>query len=303
LNCGQTRVTGIETFVGGASDGQIGVAAMKYTNPITRQLTWQKTWFFLDDDVQHVMVGNITSQSMAPVYSVLDQKRRKGGIFIDSLDKEKTISSQASFHHGVRVLWHDGVGYTFNPDDAVTLSVQAGKKTGNWTSIGTSVQPPITVDLFAAWLQHNSLNNSISYTVFPGTDRRSFTQKQHSVNLQTIRNDANTSAVFDQRNNVIMAVFWAKTGGSISVATPPHTGGDKTSPFILSTQGNIAVIYSLQSCTITVADPSQSLANVQVTLTAEKGGRTRHCGSGNHTLSFTLPQGGLAGSSVSQQIR
>ena len=85
LTCGSTQYTAEEAFVGGASDGQIGAAAMRYKNPATGSLSFQKAWFFLDDDVQHVMVAaaNTTSGKDHPVISVLDQKRLNGAVVVD----------------------------------------------------------------------------------------------------------------------------------------------------------------------------------------------------------------------------
>ena len=59
--------TGTQALVGGASDGNIGVVAMRYETPSTKQLNWRKTWFFL---VSHI---EISIQSCAdhdpPIYS------------------------------------------------------------------------------------------------------------------------------------------------------------------------------------------------------------------------------------------
>ena len=46
LLCPNVSWTGIEQFVGGVSDGRVGAAAMRYTNPFTRALSWQRRGFF-----------------------------------------------------------------------------------------------------------------------------------------------------------------------------------------------------------------------------------------------------------------
>ncbi|THH13551.1 hypothetical protein EW146_g6685 [Bondarzewia mesenterica] len=86
LTCADAEWTGLHSFVGGVSDGQLGIAAMRYTNPYTDALSWQKAWFFLADDVQHVMVSNLMSTSDAPVYSVLDQRLHVGPVFVNGFD-------------------------------------------------------------------------------------------------------------------------------------------------------------------------------------------------------------------------
>jgi len=74
LNCNNTSWKGIEQFVGGVSNTQVGIAAMRYYNPFTHSLKWQKAWFFLENDIQFVMVNNLSSNNSAPLYSVLDQR-------------------------------------------------------------------------------------------------------------------------------------------------------------------------------------------------------------------------------------
>ena len=293
LVCGTTQQTGIESFVGGVSDDTIGIAAMRYTNPLTKSLHWQKAWFFLEDDVQHVMIANISSSTTAPVYTVLDQRRHDGTVVLD--DEETGSSSKTK----PQTLWHGTVGYVF-PDfnGTATVSVQVGEKTGNWSAIGTSTQPPPTVDLFAAWIDHSNLAVPISYTILPGTTQKAFTKKVKKLALQEIQNDNSISAVYDQTNRIAMFVFWEATGGSVTFSP-----GGKLAPITILVTGNIALIYRLDTGEITVSDPSQSLIAAQVSLTLGAGQKPKHWGTGVvKTLVFQLPTDGLAGSSVTQTI-
>jgi hypothetical protein len=294
LNCDHTQFTGVEAFVGGASDGKIGISAMRYTNPFTKSLRWQKAWFFLDDDVQHVMIANIASASNAHIYSVLDQRRHAGPILVDG------VESQTSNHTGPRSLWHGDIGYTFSDSvDAFDLSLRVGEQTGNWSSIGTSGQPPVTVDLFAAWIEHKSPHVPVSYTVFPGTDVDTFLGKSERLRLQSVQNDAHVSAVFDETHNTAMVVFWDSVGGSLRFVPSP-----RDAPITITADGNIAIIYCIYSGNVTVSDPSQELKTVQVTLSLEQGRKPPQWGNGlSKDLVFVLPTGGLAGSSISQNIQ
>ena len=113
LSCATAGQPGVESFVGGVSDGSVGIGAMRYQNPLTKSLSWQKTWFFLSNDVQHVMITTVTSATQAPVFSVLDQRRHDGDIVVDGTTVGSGNYSNASS------LWHGGVGYTFNPQGSV----------------------------------------------------------------------------------------------------------------------------------------------------------------------------------------
>lgn len=303
LNCGQTQFTGIEKFVGGVSDETLGVAAMRYSNPLTHSLQWQKAWFFLEDDVQLVMVANISSASDASVVSVLDQRLHAGEVVLDSANKLSAPAFAKDRLRGARTLWHGGVGYGLPaPADGFALSLQVGPKTGNWSAIGTSTQPPSTVDLFAASLVHENATAPLVYTIFPGTGFAAFRRKhaRASALVQVLRNDARVSAVLDARGSSVMAVFWGADGGSVDlVPRSPVT-------FTISANGTAALMFDWVSGKLTVSDPTQTLSAVAVTLRiGGSGGRrmAQRLGGGlSGTLVFALPSGGLAGSSVSENV-
>ncbi|KAG6842627.1 hypothetical protein C0991_000154 [Blastosporella zonata] len=274
LSCAKTQFTGIESFVGGVSDGKNGLAVMRYTNPFTKSLHWQKVWFFLDDDVQHVMVTNISSTTTAPVYSVLDQRLHTTDVVVD----ETTI---AGTH--VQTLWHGDVGYVVPLTNATNLVVQVGQKSGNWSTIGISTQPPATVDLFAAWINHTALSSPVAYTAFPGTNLDAFTKKSQKLRLQTVQNNAHISAIYDEVHQSVMVVFWDAAGGS---TTFKSQGGK---PITISANGNSAIIYKIRSGELVASDPSQTLTTLQVRLNSKM-------------LVVAMPQGGLAGSSVTHKV-
>ncbi|KAF8216201.1 polysaccharide lyase family 8 protein [Mycena galopus ATCC 62051] len=291
LNCAQTGAIGIETFVGGASNGQVGVAAMRYTNPLTMTLHWQKSWFFLDNDVQVVLVSNISSTSNASIVSVLDQRLHNGAVMVDGQTLTTPVSLQGL---NSQSLWHGNVGYTFPNTTDFSLSVKVGEVAGDWALIGTSTQPPNTVDLFSASLVHASVNASLAYTIYPGTDFNTFLAKSSHSKIEVVRNDGLVSAVLDSANSKAMAVFWAPGGGSVDFAT------GSPAAVTMSTNGTAAVIFDLTSGVVTVSDPTHALTTVSVTLSVGAG----KPGSLTKTLDFTLPSAsqGLAGSSVSQKI-
>lgn len=216
LSCDHTQFTGKEAFVGGASDGSIGAAAMRYTNPFTGSLSFQKAWFFLDDDVQHIMIATADSNSSDahPILSVLDQKRLNGDVYVDG----KRLSHGGNFSRASS-LWHDDVGYTFDCD--LDLSVDFGARSGDWAAIGISTAGQTTVDLFSAWIDHGTgsdLDVPSAYTAFPGTSLRAFARKSARTRLQTIQNDDEISAVFDAVHRTAMFVFWEAQGGSVTFA-------------------------------------------------------------------------------------
>ncbi|KAI0651820.1 polysaccharide lyase family 8 protein [Trametes meyenii] len=295
LTCSTTRHTGTQPFVGGASDGLVGAVAMRYETPSSKNLAWRKTWFFLDNDIQVVMVARITSATSAPVFSVLDQRKHVGQVLVNGMSAGSGNFSQAS------TLWHGGVGYVFNTSDPVTLSVDVSSRTGAWSAIGASSQPPVTVDMFTAWLAHNDLSSAISYLVFPATTTDSFQQKAAAAasNLKTIRNDGSISALLDVPNKTAFLVYWVDNGGSVTI---PATAQGGATIKVQST-GSSSVILRMDTWTVTVADPTQLLSTLTLTFTLGSGTAPVGWGtSKTKTVQISLPSGGIAGSSVTQNL-
>ncbi|KAG5641787.1 hypothetical protein DXG03_004191 [Asterophora parasitica] len=292
LQCATANFSTTEPFVGGVSTGSVGIAAMRFANPLTKNFSFQKAWFFLADDVQHVMISNISSKTNATVYSVLDQRRQSGGFVF----KNATLR-----YSKVQTLYHGNVGYVVPVTKATTLLAETASKTGNWSNIGTSTQPPTTVNLFTARLQHLSINTPVSYTAFPGVDQATFTRKANALRLESVRNDASVSALFDYAHNTALVVFWDVNGGSSTFDPSAWCS------FTITASGNAAIIYNVNTGEVTVSDPSQTLSSVKVTIKLALGKKLPALPFWDkltsRTLTFTLPQGGLGGSSVTQKIK
>ena len=266
---------------------------MRYTNPVTGSLHWQKAWFFLDGDVHHTMISSLNSTTSAPVYSVLDQRLHTGSVIVDGSPTNSTEDAQ------IQTLWHGNVGYLFpNFNESAAISVSVGEMNGSWSAIGTSSQPPTTVDLFTARIEHKSTSTPLSYTTFPGTTYDDFMTKKSRLQLQTVRNDDSVSAVFDEGNKTAMVVFWDAGGGSVTFEQPV------CAPITITADGNIALLYRLETGAVTVSDPSQTLTKTQVTLTLGPGTKPPQWKTAGlkKTLNFDYLSGGGAGSSVSQTV-
>lgn len=295
LSCSNTRKTGTQPFVGGASDGRIGAVAMRYQNPLTKSLNWRKTWFFLEDNVQFVMVARITSSTSAPVFSVLDQRKHVGDVLVNG-----NAASSGNFSHA-STLWHGGVGYVFNVTDPVTLSVDVSTKTGDWSAIGASSQPPVTVDMFTAWLSHDDISAATSYLVFPATTPETFQTKAATAaaDLHVIRNDGSISALADSASKTVFGVFWETNGGQFTI--PAQTSGGAT--IKVQSTGSSNIILRMDTWTLTVADPTQLLSTITFTFTLGSGTAPAGWGtSKNKTVSLTLPSGAEIGASVSWDL-
>ncbi|KAH9969052.1 polysaccharide lyase family 8 protein [Russula dissimulans] len=290
LDCAHALWTGLESFVGGVSNGRTGAAAMRYRNPLTNAFGFQKSWFFLNDDTQYVMVANLSSDTTAPVYSVLDQRRHLDAIYVD--DQVFDAPGNQTFDGNTSSLWHGGVGYLFDPASTV-LSLSVGQRTGAWSAIGTSTQPPETVDIFAAWIEHQDLTQPISYAIFPGTTFDHFMEKREWRHVIPLQNDAHISAILDLDYATVSAIFWDECGGVLI-----QDGLSSPGPAILSVtvSAGVALMLDLTTETLTVSDPSQTITSVDIQVQWIDG----------TCLAFTIQlppaPGGSAGSSVTMDF-
>lgn len=284
LSCANITYNGIESFVGGVSADGSAIGAMKYTNPMTQAFGFQKAWFFLPGGREHVMVGNVQQESDAPVFSVLDQKRRQGAVFVDGVDiaNASVWSEGGSRHDSPSSLWHDNVGYVFPWTNITEMSanssvvVKVGNLQGNWSRIGTSRQPPSSVELFAAYIDHGgvSLENGkfapISYTTFPAISSDEFharVEDKVASGIQEIRNDAAISAIFDAHTGFAYVVFWTADTQWNVVNIP---SADKSS-FTLRSDAAVAVIVDTDTWEVVFADPSQEVDAVTLTFGFDSG--------------------------------
>ncbi|KAG8950420.1 hypothetical protein FRC04_007435 [Tulasnella sp. 424] len=309
LSCEQTSWNGSDAFVGGASNGKIGVSAMKWQHPIQANiLAYQKAWFFFEGGVHHVLVPGVQSSAGVPVYSVLDQKRHNAtGIYINGqLLGNNSLSGSYS---KASSLWYGGVGYTFDTSatgrGAVNVTLKTGPQTGDWSSIGTSAAGNTTVDMFSAWITHNSsaLQDPVSYSVYPGTNSYAdFAARAKNRTITVLRNDMAASAVLDAESQTFMAVFWG--AGNVTIPTGLLAGDGSNNTFVVAANYPVTLLLDMVTGIGAVADPSQTLGNVTLTVGIPSAGQQLDSQSGDSqelqmgSVTVGLPQGAEAGRSI-----
>ncbi|KAF8609433.1 galactose mutarotase-like protein [Ceratobasidium sp. AG-I] len=322
LACNVASAFGVESYAGGVSAGDVGIAAMRYVNPQTHSLSFRKAWFFFGDNVQHVLVSGVSSTTPAPVFSVLEQRLHKGDIFVDG---DRVTSGN---YCEVESLWHAGTGYVFPLDQGTELSIEAKNKTGDWKTIGTSTAPKSTKDMFTASIVHDSedLGAPMEYSIFPAMKtHKVFQEKADQCTPFTVANGGDVSAAVDSTARVLGAAFWSLGGGSVNVARMGMTVyADRPLVLMLKLtgQGNLAG-------EVHVADPTHATGKAKVRIVWAKGHHRRddgckrlghsgsggsgaqRCARGGHpaeqnkevVLEFGLPKGGMAGSGVAKTFK
>ncbi|KAG8754618.1 hypothetical protein FRC11_006560 [Ceratobasidium sp. 423] len=327
LDCKTATKPGVDSYAGGVQADDVGMAAMRYMNPLSKTFGFYKAWFFFPDNVQHVLIANIqqSSKSTAPVFSVLDQRLRSGDVYLNG----DPISNSGNYTEA-NTLWHGGTGYVFPPDQALStrVTVSLETRTGDWSKISTSKEQPYTKNMFTAWIVHSRSGGTayphyisdsnafppIEYSVFPATRSSSeFENKAAGLRPRTVINSELVSAAMDSHAMILGAAFWRSSGGSVSV---------KEMGIRLEVNRGVVLMLKFEDDartrgTIYVADPTHGSGRVTVKITRlDRTMHQRHHGDdcfGHNcsaskrasgpgkwdvTLGLDLPGGGMAGSTV-----
>lgn len=295
LACNRVQFKGRESFVGGVALGQAGLAVMNYTNPLSGSLQWFKSYFFFPNSYIVQFIGDIISTSTSPIVTTLDQRQLSGPVFIDGvLLTETRINTMA------RQVWHDRVGYLFVRP--VNLTVDTSERQANWPAIGISLGNE-THSIFAAYFTHTretSSGDSFDYIAYIDIDLEIFNndirqfspvQLNQQNNLERSRMQANVRGAFygnpDESTSDRYISLAFLTAGEYLTQQTDVIGVDTDAPVLLQFQRKV----NNQGWTLAAADPSHTLATVQVTVTLSNSPTAI-------VLNIMLPTGNWAGGSA-----
>ncbi|MEZ0393403.1 MAG: polysaccharide lyase family 8 super-sandwich domain-containing protein [Pseudobdellovibrionaceae bacterium] len=268
------------TFAGGVSTGMYGASGF--------QLNWdgvtgKKAWFFFRDEVVALGAG-ITSSSAYTINTTLNQVYKRGNVTIGNSDADPGAVATS----GQRVLnspkWihHDNVGYVFPHPRGVNF--KDALQTGSWRKINSAGSTTsISKWIFSLWLDHGvkPTNASYDYIIVPGASLATM-QNYNSTSVRVIENSTSRQAVRNDSLKAAGVIFYVP--GKITIhPTLSLEVNQKVAVFVNE------VVSPMQ---ISVASPESKAMTVSVILT----------GSVNKTLSFVLPGGRMAGSSVTQTV-
>jgi chondroitin AC lyase len=175
-------------FVGGVSDGSVGVAAMDLARG---KLAARKAWFFFDD--AYVCLGaGITCTSDNPVTTSINQCHLDGDV--------------GKGHDWVH---HANVGYVFKPAPS-RIELTTGEQTGRWSDIGTGADELLKQKVFNLWLNHGVRPSGATYqyAVLPGATREWTMAYAKDPAATVIANTAALQSVWHGQSKVLGVAFW-----------------------------------------------------------------------------------------------
>ncbi len=298
LSCNHTGVVGKKAFVGGASDGWVGTQAVDFIDPYNQALSYRKVRHYFDDAVLVTISKVVVSNSSAPVVTVLDQTR----LSRLPIEVDGQVWTKGNGMTQAKTLWHGGNGFIAF-DTPLDLNITASNRTGNWSAISTSTAGVSTTPIFNAVA--TVPRSGFSYAMYPSVNQSTlaFASQYPDVFPLSLGDDI-TAAAAPSR---LSMVFWSgKQTASVPLsylrpdADPTDTLTISTdSPCILLVTRQTEGIIKPKEIFLTVADPTQRLSSVSISLSISSNvSRRWQSRSTDVNVKVVLPQGGNAGDSA-----
>ncbi|MDN3202916.1 polysaccharide lyase family 8 super-sandwich domain-containing protein [Algoriphagus sediminis] len=267
-------------YVGGVSDGLNGISAFLMDDYSTQA---RKSWFFFDDLIVCLGTG-IGSSRTEKIATNINQVKLRGDVWADSgAGFKKMDKGLTQFSDPVKWIYHDGVGYYFPKEQNVVLSAQ--KQDGSWSEITKNgSKDPIDLEIFNLYIDHGvkPQYNSYEYILAPGVPNQSAAGEKPVDQIEVLSNKTFAQVVKDERTELYGMVFYEKSSfdwdeNSVSVSHP----------LILQLKKKSNEEWELH-----VAEPTQ-LIKGEVSIRVKFGSKSK-------TIKFELPEGDLAGSTLSE---
>jgi chondroitin AC lyase len=215
---------GRSDFVGGVSDGSVGVTCLDLK---VLSLRARKSFFCMDDGLMCLGSG-ITDTQPAPVVTTVNQCRLKGEVHvIEANGQMRKLRTGTHALPGARLVWHDGVAYVFAPNQRVVCVKQP--QLGHWKRLNFNQSDTLLkMDVFTLWLEHGSCPSDASYAyrIIPGVTLAQAEKLWQDESVKVLSLTASLQAVRDSRSGMIGAVFykpgvlWLTNGLNVHVSHP-----------------------------------------------------------------------------------
>ena len=259
---------GKSDFVGGASDGSVGCAAMDLTYDA---LHAHKAWFCFDHAMACLGAG-VTCGTRNPVLTTLNQCLLRGPAY----GAAGPVPPGEHRLADPRWLWHDGIGYVLAGPAKVDLKV--GPQRGAWSDIGTGPEATVERGVFNLAIDHGAgpRDGRYAYVLLPGATRDQTAAAAAHLPVEVVSNTPELQAVWEPGDGVLQAVF--------------HEPGEASAGGIrVAVDRPCLLVYRRDKGTVSVSNP----LNVANAVTVRVDGRA---------VRMDLPGGMDAGSTVTRLI-
>jgi chondroitin AC lyase len=281
---------GKRTFAGGVSDGAYGCAACDFEND---GVTAKKAWFYFDKEFVCLGAG-IACAAEDPVVTSVNQCLLKGAVTACDAGGTRTISKGSRALDAARWVHHDGVGYVFRGELAVHLENETRK--GTWRSISKFQKPDeVSGDVFCLWIDHGAKPSakSYQYVVVPGIAAGEMDRYLEQSQVEVVANTPELQAVRHKGLGIAQIAFYR--AGRVAAA-PLSIASDRPCLLMVRELGD--------GVRLAVSNPESQPLEVNIELGRQFSGEGCQWDAkqGITRVRVTLPDGGLAGSSIVRNL-
>ncbi|MEG1509932.1 MAG: polysaccharide lyase family 8 super-sandwich domain-containing protein, partial [Clostridia bacterium] len=245
---------GKTAFVGGASNGKIGVNCLDYSDNGVKA---KKAWFMFEEGV--VCLGSdIKSSKKGEVFTSINQTLSKGNIVFS---KNGVVAEQGFSQTTGAIDWIFNDGISYLTSDNIVAKVE--NKQGDWKTINTRLASKTeNNNVFEIGISHGEKvsKGKYNYTVLMNTTTAKTAEYYANPTLVTLANSAKIQAVWNAKTNTLQAIFWEK--GSISLPDGNVLSVDKPCAVIVE--------KTSEGVNISVSDPSQKQKKIDVKINENK---------------------------------
>jgi chondroitin AC lyase len=249
---------GLTDFVGGVTDGRYGAAATDFAS-VHDPLKARKSYFFFDKEFVCVGAG-IQSKADYPVVTTVNQCLLNGDVIIQSsAGQNKPVRGKHALND-VSWVWHDQVAYVF--PQPVDINCNNTSAAGSWRSISHqawATDDLVKKDIFCLWFDHGPrpVKAGYAYIVAPAMDSDKVDAYSKKTSIEILSNTPALQAVRNKYLQITGIVFYE--AGEMQLADD----------MIISVSNPCLVMIAMNGKSIkkiTVADPTQKLSSLQLTV-------------------------------------
>lgn len=272
-------------FIGGVSNGHVGVAAMDWVKDDVKA---RKAYFYFDKGFVCLGAG-ISADRDESVTTGINQCLYDGEVLVLGESVTTLARGRVESNDG-RGIYHDGVAYYFLGEQ--NFVVEADTQTGSWKDLeaNSTRSENITKEVFKMWVDHGAKpeDGSYAYAVMPGVDRNAFATQADDLPFEILAQTSAVQAVEFADQNLAQIVFFEAS--SLRGLDTMDVAVDAPCLVMIQKDG--------EGVSLSVSDPTQKLDQIQITLRGVFEGKGAVVAGTSTVVTVDLPQDEWAGKTV-----
>ncbi len=279
-------------FAGGVSNSTFGLTVYDYKRD---SINAKKAYFFTPDGMycMGTSIASLKKDSTNPIITSVNQCKSVGKVFVNNGIETSTFNDEKSQTEPIKWVHHNKVGYYFPEKNPIQVINQM--QSGSWYDINRSQDKTLLKEkVFGVIVNHGNKpsNAAYEYIVVPDKNIEDFEKFVQTNPFLKLANSNAVQAVVDVKNQVFAYSFYSKSQAQFD------------NKFTISVDKPCLILIQKkdkESYQISVADPSQTLEEVVLTISKKLSGKGIINSSNKETtIKFSLPKGDEKGKTITE---